>query len=197
MLWRPRSRNTEFGRSYAEDFEAFAQELTGAEPVESESGGFSIVPVLIVGGIVGLVGYAVWRGSRKAKEAGANLLEEARTEIRQQMDVIASQIVDLADNPRVEVEPRNPDSLPTGIGDLPGGGGPARRRQPTCRRWRIFPTTSTGPDGNSRRRRLLINGKTPAARTASRKRRSRASSTRPMVPGANRRRSRRKQGTRR
>ena len=97
--------NTEFGRSYAEDFEAFAQELTGTEPVETESGGFSIVPILIFGGIIGLVGYAVWRGSRKAKEVGANLLEEARTEIRQQMDVIASQIVDLADNPRVESSP--------------------------------------------------------------------------------------------
>lgn len=104
--------NTEFGNSYAEDFEAFAQELTGAEPVESaepESGGFSIVAVLIAGGIIGLIGFVVWRGSRKAKEAGENLIEEARIEIRQQMDVIASQIVDLADNPRVDSSPEAQD----------------------------------------------------------------------------------------
>ena len=44
------------------------------------------------------------------------------------MDVVAGQIVDLADDPRVESNPEAQDSLSAGIGDLPGGGGPAGGR---------------------------------------------------------------------
>ncbi|CAN5767511.1 hypothetical protein BH18ACT6_BH18ACT6_11590 [soil metagenome] len=94
--------DAQFGGSYAADFEAFATQLSGPSDVPSESGGISWVPILIGVGIVGLVGFAIWRGGRRSKQASENLLTEARTEIRQQMDVIASQIVDLADDPRVE-----------------------------------------------------------------------------------------------
>jgi hypothetical protein len=95
--------DAQFGGSYADDFAAFASELsTPSTPTPQETGGFSVVPVAIGVIIVGLVGYAIWRGNRQAKMTKENLLEEARTEIRQQLDVIATQIVDLADDPRVD-----------------------------------------------------------------------------------------------
>jgi hypothetical protein len=60
----------------------------------------------IVGiGIVALIGFTIWRSGRRQKEAVARHLEEARVEIRQQMDVIADQIVKLADDPRTEGKP--------------------------------------------------------------------------------------------
>jgi hypothetical protein len=88
------------GSSYGEDFEEFAASLTGAEPV-SEGGGFNLVPVLVVIGVLGLVGLFIWRGNAERGRAKEKLFEEARVEIRQQMDVIATAIVELADDPRV------------------------------------------------------------------------------------------------
>jgi hypothetical protein len=97
--------NTAFGGSYVDDFAAFASELSGQEPSpDTGDGGIGLIPILIGAGLVGLVGFAIWRGNRQAKQGRENLLAEARTEIRQQLDVIASQIVELADDPRVEAD---------------------------------------------------------------------------------------------
>jgi hypothetical protein len=89
------------GSSYLDDFEEFAASLSGAVASPADGGGFSLVPFLVVVGIVGLVGLFMWRGSTERKRARANLIEEARVEIRQQMDVIATEILELADDPRV------------------------------------------------------------------------------------------------
>ncbi|CAN5261932.1 hypothetical protein BH18ACT5_BH18ACT5_03910 [soil metagenome] len=104
--------NTQFGGSYVEDFRAFAAELAGgSEPVthEENTGGVSLVPIVIGVALVGLVGLALWRGSRKGKAANEHLLAEAQTEIREQMDVVAGQIVELADDPRVAAKPEAQD----------------------------------------------------------------------------------------
>jgi hypothetical protein len=101
------------GSSYVEDFAEFASTLTGqiVSPSTTEGrqvgdgGGFPTVPVLVGVGLVGLVGFAIYRSSRNQKEALVGRLEEARTEIRQQMDVVATQIVGLADDARVEQNP--------------------------------------------------------------------------------------------
>jgi len=92
---------------YAVEFDQFAAALTGADSPATASGGFPWLAVFAIG-IVGLVGFTVWRGGRRQKEAQASRLEEARTEIRHQMDVIADQIVKLADDPRTE---RSPEAL--------------------------------------------------------------------------------------
>ena len=92
---------------YAVEFDQFAGALTGAGSPATDSRGFPWLAVFAIG-IVGLVGFTVWRGGRRQKEARSSLLEEARTEIRHQMDVIADQIVKLADDPRTE---RTPEAL--------------------------------------------------------------------------------------
>ncbi|MGH8958632.1 MAG: hypothetical protein ACRDVK_08140 [Acidimicrobiia bacterium] len=91
------------GSSYGEDFREFAGSLTGAPSVESPSdgGGFSLVPIVVVVGIVGVAGFFLWRGSAERSRAREKLFTEARAEIRQQMDVIATEIVEMADDPRV------------------------------------------------------------------------------------------------
>ena len=89
------------------EFEQFANALPGAgptTPVEQTGGGCPWLPVILAG-IVGLVGFTIWRSGRRQKTAAASLIEEGRTEIRQQMDVIADQIVKLADDPRAEQKP--------------------------------------------------------------------------------------------
>ena len=89
------------GSSYGEDFTEFASSLTGTVATPSGGGGFNVVPLLVVVGIVGLVGFFMWRGSAERKQAKEKLFTEAQAEIRQQMDVIATEIVELADDPRV------------------------------------------------------------------------------------------------
>lgn len=89
------------GSSYGEDFIEFASALTGTVATPSGGGGFNVVPLLVVVGIVGLVGFFMWRGSAERKQAKEKLFTEAQAEIRQQMDVIATEIVELADDPRV------------------------------------------------------------------------------------------------
>jgi hypothetical protein len=101
--------------SYAVEFDQFAGALPGGTPASSPDvesspeagGGFPWFAAIAIA-IVGFVGFTVWRGGRRQKEAQSSRLEEARTEIRQQMDVIADQIVKLADDPRVE---QNPEAL--------------------------------------------------------------------------------------
>ena len=89
---------------YAVEFDQFAGALTGADSPAADSRGFPWLAVFAIS-IVGLVGFTVWRGGRRQKEAQSSRLQEARIEIRHQMDVIADQIVKLADDPRTEGSP--------------------------------------------------------------------------------------------
>jgi hypothetical protein len=94
------------GDSDVEYFEVFADALPDPAPpppVEPNepARGLPVVAVVIVVGVVALIGITVWRGNRKRSEASAAALEEARTEIRQQMDVIANRILEMGDDPRV------------------------------------------------------------------------------------------------
>lgn len=89
-----------------EYFEVFAEALPDAvspPPVEPNepSGGFPVVVVVIVVGVIALIGVTVWKGNRRRSETAAARLETARTEIRQQMDVIANRILEMGDDPRV------------------------------------------------------------------------------------------------
>lgn len=90
--------------SFAVEFDQFAGALPGAGNSTEEAGGFPWFPVVLAV-VVGLVGFTIWRSSRRQKTAQASRLEEARAEIRHQMDVIADQIVKLADDPRAEQKP--------------------------------------------------------------------------------------------
>jgi hypothetical protein len=90
--------------AYSVEFDQFAGALPGAGPPAAEEGGFPWLAAIAIG-IVGLIGFTVWRSGRRQKEAQVSRLEEARTEIRHQMDVIADQIVKLADDPRTEKSP--------------------------------------------------------------------------------------------
>jgi len=90
--------------AYSVEFDQFAGALPGAGPPTAEEGGFPWLAVIAIG-IVGLIGFTLWRSGRRQKEAQSSRLEEARTEIRLQMDVIADQIVKLADDPRTEKSP--------------------------------------------------------------------------------------------
>ncbi len=98
------------GATYAEYFGDFSRALPLivpppiVPPVDEPEGGFPILAVVLVAGL-GLVGFAVWRGGRQKQERAATQLEAARTEIRQQMDVVANQIVEMADDPRVADNP--------------------------------------------------------------------------------------------
>lgn len=78
------------GDSYETDFREFAEALESAG-----SGGFSVW-WLVLGG-VGLVGFLMWRGSRRDAETVERRLEQARAEITAQMSVIADQILELSD----------------------------------------------------------------------------------------------------
>lgn len=89
--------------SFSIEFDQFAGELHGG-PSPTQEGGFPWLAVVGVG-IVALIAFTVWRGGHRQKEAQVSRLEEARTEIRHQMDVIADQIVKLADDPRTEQTP--------------------------------------------------------------------------------------------
>ncbi len=94
------------GSTYAQDFAEVAAGLSldsPGVPSETNEAGFPWVPVVLGTGLVGGIGFVMWRSSRGRQAAQANLFEEARTEIRQQMDVLATQIVDLADDPGTDV----------------------------------------------------------------------------------------------
>jgi hypothetical protein len=90
--------------SYSVEFDQFAGALPGAGPSPADEGGFPWVAVIATG-IVGLIGFIFWRSGRRQKADQASRLEAARVEIRHQMDVIADQIVKLADDPRTEKSP--------------------------------------------------------------------------------------------
>ena len=94
------------GSTYAQDFAEVAAGLSVDSPnppAEESQPSFPWVPILLGTGLVAGIGWVMWSGSRRRELAQANLFEEAKTEIRQQMDVIATQIVDLADDPGTDV----------------------------------------------------------------------------------------------
>ncbi|MGQ0848215.1 MAG: hypothetical protein ACT4OP_03720, partial [Actinomycetota bacterium] len=93
--------------SYVTDFAEFAGALTGTSPSSpaQSNDGFPVVPVLVGSGVVGLIGLGLWYSRRRQKQAMSSRLDEARVEIRQQMDVVAGQIVNLADDARTEANP--------------------------------------------------------------------------------------------
>ena len=87
--------------------ERFADEIPGsvgdaAEPVDepvssttgTSGGGFFLVFILVV---VGGIGFMLWRNSRRDKEARAGQLDEAKAELKGQLDVIANEILELSD----------------------------------------------------------------------------------------------------
>jgi hypothetical protein len=90
--------------SDVEYFEAFAGALPEAPPPPTPvepARGFPVVVVVVVVGLIAVIGVGVWRGNRRRSEAQAAQLEEARTEIRNQMDVVANRILEMGDDPRV------------------------------------------------------------------------------------------------
>jgi type II secretory pathway pseudopilin PulG len=94
------------GESDVEYFEVFAEALPDVAPPppvdpNEPSGGFPVVVVVVVVGVLALIVLTVWRGNRRRSENAAAQLEAARTEIRQQMDVIANRILEMGDDPRV------------------------------------------------------------------------------------------------
>jgi len=94
------------GESDVEYFEVFAEALPSVAPpppVEPSepSGGFPVVVAVVVVGVIALIGVTAWRENRKRTETATAQLEAARSEIRQQMDVIANRIVEMGDDPRV------------------------------------------------------------------------------------------------
>ncbi|NNC40727.1 MAG: hypothetical protein HKN95_08545, partial [Acidimicrobiia bacterium] len=88
--------------------EKFAAEIPGsvedaAEPAPGAAttsgasdggGGFFLVFILVV---VGGIGFLLWRNSRRDKEARAGQLDEAKAELKGQLDVIANEILELSD----------------------------------------------------------------------------------------------------
>ena len=47
--------------------------------------------------IVGLIGFVLWRNTRRAKDMAAGRVDEAKAELKGQLDVIANEILDLSD----------------------------------------------------------------------------------------------------
>ena len=90
--------------------ERFADEIPGSvgdaaetvdEPVSSTTGtsgggggGFFLIFILVV---VGGIGFLLWRNSRRDKEAQTGQLDEAKAELKGQLDVIANEILELSD----------------------------------------------------------------------------------------------------
>jgi hypothetical protein len=64
-------------------------------------GGGTLVFLAIVAGVIVLVFFLTRRSRKQATESGAARLEEAKKEIRGQLDVIANEILDLADKVRL------------------------------------------------------------------------------------------------
>jgi hypothetical protein len=79
----------EFDRSYVEGFRAFAAALADSGP--------PLLPVLLIGGIILLVVVLVSRGSKSDERIQRRGLEEARSELKAQLDAIANRILELSD----------------------------------------------------------------------------------------------------
>jgi hypothetical protein len=105
-------------RTFESDFRVFAESLVGVPAgatatttglttttISSASGnssdggggGGTFIFLAIVAGVIALVVWVTRRSARQARQATGQRLEEAKQEIRGQLDVIANEIVDLAD----------------------------------------------------------------------------------------------------
>ena len=99
-------RAGEIGRG----IEQFGAALAGAEGVPAgggddgsrTGGGIGLLPILLLG-LLGAGGVALFRGSRTTARVAQQRLEEARAEVRRQVDALAERI--LALNDRVELAP--------------------------------------------------------------------------------------------
>ena len=109
-------------RTFESDFRVFAESLVGVgvattvtttalttTTISSAAGGSSsgsggggtFIFLAVVVGVIALVFFMTRRSSKQAKQVGVQRLEEAREEIRGQLDVIANEILDLADKVRL------------------------------------------------------------------------------------------------
>lgn len=96
-------------RTYESDFRVFAESLIGvpagatattsasSSATSSGGGGGVFIFLAVVVGLIGLVFFMTRRSAKQAKQAAGRRLEEAKQEIREQLDIIANEILDLAD----------------------------------------------------------------------------------------------------
>ena len=97
-------------RTFESDFRVFAESLIGvpAGATATTSGGSSgtssggggggvFIFLAVVVGVIGLVFFITRRSAKQARQAAGRRLEEAKQEIMEQLDVIANEILDLAD----------------------------------------------------------------------------------------------------
>ncbi len=87
------------GRSDTEVVERFVATLIGApvgavQPTSSGGSGIGVLAVVIVG-LIAVVAFVVWRGSRRTAEAAATRLDEAKRKVQEQLDAVANDIIDL------------------------------------------------------------------------------------------------------
>jgi hypothetical protein len=98
-------------RTYESDFRVFAETLvavpagttgtTSGPGASSSGGGGTMLFLAIVVGLIALVFFLTRRTRKQAAQAGIARLEEAKQEIRAQLDVIANEILELADKVRL------------------------------------------------------------------------------------------------
>ncbi len=86
------------GDSYEVDFREFAEALTGgsgSESQQSSGGGFSVWWLVTAGVVV--IGFVMWRNSRRDQDTVERRFQQAKQEVESQMAVIANQIIELSD----------------------------------------------------------------------------------------------------
>jgi hypothetical protein len=98
------------GDTYLRDFEQVAGALGSGggptvtvpgqvtTPVSSGGGGFSIIWLIVIGGVA-YMAYRMWKNSRDDEGAVGRRFAEARREIEAQVGVVANQILELSDRP--------------------------------------------------------------------------------------------------
>ena len=111
-------------RTFEADFRVFAESLVGvpagatgttsglttttisSTTDESSGGGGVFIFLAVVAGVIALVVFMTRRSNKQAKQAGAQRIDEAKQEIRGQLDVIANEILDLADKVKLSEHDR-------------------------------------------------------------------------------------------
>jgi len=76
---------------------AVNQPAPGAQPSSTDGGGGGGFFLVFILAIVGVVGFMLWRNSRRDKEVIEGRLDEAQAELKGQLDIIANEILDLSD----------------------------------------------------------------------------------------------------
>lgn len=96
------------GDSYVEDLSQVATALVGSggspSTVGSSTGGGSWFLIVVLVGL-GLLGFVLWRNSRRDREALAERTAEARAEIESQMAAVANEILEFSDRPDADAHP--------------------------------------------------------------------------------------------